>query len=122
MPESLYERLGGYDAIAALVDDFMGRMFADKQVGRFYIGHGTNSKKRLRQLIVEILCEVAGGPVRYIGRDLKTAHSGLGITESDWQIAVGHLKAALDRLKLQQKEKDDVLAAVSGLKPVIVGI
>lgn len=122
MPKSLYERLGGYDAIAALVDDFMGRMFSDKQVGRFYIGHSANSKKRLRQLIVEILCEVAGGPVRYIGRDLKTAHSGLCITESDWQIAVGHLGAVLARLELQQKEKDDLLALVTGLKPVIVGI
>lgn len=122
MPKSLYERLGGYDAIAALVDDFMGHMFSDKQVGRFYIGHSANSKKRLRQLIVEILCEVAGGPVRYIGRDLKTAHLGLCITESDWQIAVSNIKGALERLKLQQKEIDEVLATVSNLKPAIAGI
>ncbi len=122
MQKNLYARLGGYDAIAAVVEDFMGRMFDDKQVGRFYVGHGTNSKKRLQQLIVEMLCEVTGGPAKYIGRDMRTAHAGLGITESDWEVGVNNLTATLNKFKAPQKEMNDVLVIVSGLKSVIAKI
>ncbi|MCE8423367.1 MAG: group 1 truncated hemoglobin [Candidatus Methanoperedens sp.] len=122
MEKSLYERLGGYNSIAAAVDDFLGRQFADKQVGRFYVGHSTNSKKRLRQLITEIICEVTGGPAKYIGRDMRTSHAGLGITGSDWQVTVKNLTAVLDKFTVPQKEKDELLAIVAGLRPVIVEI
>jgi len=120
MQKNLYERLGGYDSIAAVVDEFMRLQFADKQVGRFYFGHSTKSKKRLSQLIKEMLCEVTGGPAKYIGQDMKTAHSGLGITGGDWQAAVKNLTSALDKFKVPQKEKDELLAIVAGLRPVIV--
>ncbi len=121
MEKSLYERLGGYNAIAAVVDDFAGRMIADKQLGRYLIGHCTDSKKKFRQLIVDMLCEATGGPCIYTGRDMKTVHTGLGITESDWQVNVKLLTATLDKFKVPQKEREDVFAAVSGLKPDIVG-
>ena len=121
MEKSLYERLGGYNAIAAVVDDFAGRMIADKQLGRYLVGHCTNSKKKFRQLIVDMLCEATGGPCTYLGRDMKTVHTGLGITESDWQVNVKLLTATLDKFKVPQKEKEDVFAAISGLKPDIVG-
>jgi hemoglobin len=120
--KSLYERLGGYNPIAAVVDDFMGRMVADIQLGRFFVGTSTNSKKKQRQLIVDMICEATGGPCIYTGRDMKTTHTGLNITESDWQASVKLLTATLDKFKVPQKEKDDVFAAVSGLKPDIVGI
>jgi len=120
--KSLYERLGGYNAIAAVVDDFMGRLVADAQLARFFTGHGTDSKKRIRQLTVDQICEATGGPCFYTGRDTKTVHTGLGITESDWQVSVKHLTATLDKFKVPQKEKDEVFAAVSGLKRDIVGI
>jgi hemoglobin len=122
MEKSLYERLGGYNSIAAVVDDFLGRQFADKQVGRFYVGHSTNSKKRLLQLITEMICEVTGGPAKYIGRDMRTSHAGLGITGSDWQVTVKNLTAVLDKFSVPQKEKDELLAIVAGLRPVIVEI
>jgi hemoglobin len=122
MEKSLYERLGGYNSIAAVVDDFLGRQFADKQVGRFYVGHSTNSKKRLLQLITEMICEVTGGPAKYIGRDMRTSHTGLGITGSDWQVTVKNLTAVLDKFSVPQKEKDELLAIVAGLRPVIVEI
>lgn len=121
MEKSLYERLGGYNAIAAVVDDFTGRLVSDKQVGRFFVGHCTDSKKKLRQLIVDMLCEATGGPCIYTGRNMKTVHTGLGITESDWQVSVKLLTATLDKFKVPQKEKDDVFRAASGLKPDIVG-
>ena len=120
--KSLYERLGGYNAIAAVVDDFMEGQVKDPQLSRFFVGHSTNSKKRIRQLIVDQICEAAGGPCVYTGRDMKTTHTGLNITESDWQVGVKLLTATLDKFKVPQKEKDDVFAAVSGLKRDIVGI
>lgn len=121
MEKSLYERLGGYNAIAAVNDDLIGRLVADKQLGRYFIGKCTDSKKKFRQLMVDMLCEAAGGPCIYTGRDMKTVHTGLGITESDWQVAVKLLTATLDKFKVPQKEKEEVFAAVSGLKSDIVG-
>ncbi len=119
---SLYKRLGGYDAIAAVVDDFIGRLVADKELSRFFAGASTDSKKRIRQLVVDQICAATGGPCVYIGRSMKAAHEGLNITESDWQLAVGDLVATLDKFKVAQKEKDELLAAVSSLKPDIVTV
>jgi len=118
---SLYHRLGGYDALAAVTDDFIGRLAADPQLKRFFIGLSTDSQKKLRQHVVDFLCIATGGPCVYTGRDLKTAHTGLGITEDDWSIAVKHLVATLDKFKVPEKEKNEVLAAISGLKGDIVG-
>jgi hemoglobin len=112
--------IGGYDAIAGVTDDFIGRLVADKQLGRFFGGVSDDSKKRIRQLVVDQICAATGGPCIYIGRSMKASHEGLGITEADWQLAVGHLVATLDKFKVPQKEKDELLAAVSSLKPDIV--
>ncbi len=98
----------------------MARLVADKQLGRYFIGHSTDSKKKMRQLIVDFICEATGGPCKYTGRDMKTVHTGLNITESDWQISVKRLTATLDKFKVPQKEKQDVFEAVSGLKLDIV--
>lgn len=117
---SLYKRLGGYDAIAAVVDDFIGRLLADKQLSRFFTGVSTDSKKRIRQLVVDQICAATGGPCIYLGRSMKASHEGLGITESDWQAAVGDLVATLDKFKVPEKEKNELLGAVSALKPDIV--
>ena len=84
---TLYARLGGYDAIAAVVDDFIGRLAGDKRFERFFAGFSDDSKKRLRQHILDQFCVAAGGPCVYMGRDMKTTHKGLGITEADWDVA-----------------------------------
>ncbi len=117
---SLYKRLGGYDAIAAVSDDFIGRMAADKQLVRFLVGLSDNSKARLRQLLVDQLCAATGGPCVYIGRDMKTAHKGLGITGADWELAVKYLVESLDKFKVPEKEKGELLAIASSLKADIV--
>ncbi|MCI0617066.1 group 1 truncated hemoglobin [bacterium] len=118
--KSLYERLGGYDEIAAVTDDFIGRLATDPTESRFFVGHSDDSKQRIRQHIVDQLCQVTGGPCVYKGRDMKTAHKGLGITQADWDISVKHLVATLDKFKVPEKEKNEVLTAVSGLKDQIV--
>lgn len=118
--KSLYQRLGGYDAIAAVVDEFIGRLLADPQFTRFFSGASTDSKGRIRQLIVDQLCFATGGPCVYIGRTMKASHAGLGISEADWQASVNHLVASLDKFKVPQKEKDELLAIATTLKPDIV--
>ncbi len=117
---SLYKRLGGYDAIAAVSDDFIARLATDKQLSRFLVGVSADSQKRLRQLVVDQFCQATGGPCLYIGRPMKTVHAGLGITESDWQLTVKHLVASLDKFKVPDKEKQEFLALASSLKPDIV--
>ena len=117
---SLYKRLGGYDAIAAVSDDFVVRLVTDKQIGRFLVGLSDSSKARLRQNFIDQVCQATGGPCVYVGRDTKTAHKGLGITGSDWDQSVKLLVETLDKFKVAQKEKDDLLAIVSSLKPDIV--
>jgi len=117
---TLYKRLGGYDAIAAVTDDFIGRLAGDKQLSRFLVGLSADSQKRLRQHVVEQLCEATGGPCFYIGRTMKASHAGLGVTEADWQATVKHLAAALDKFKVTEKEKSELLAIASSLKADIV--
>jgi len=118
--KSLYTRLGGYDAIALVVDNFIGRLAADKRFERFFTGFSVDSKKRLRQHILDQFCAAAGGPCVYMGRDMKTTHTGLGITEADWDAAAKHLVEALDKYKVPKAEKDELLAFVVTQKKDIV--
>jgi len=118
--KSLYERIGGYNALAAVVDDFIGRLVTDKQFERFFAGHSVDSKKRIRQHILDQFCSATGGPCVYTGREMKTSHGGLGITNADWEAAAKHLAASLDKFKVPEKEKGEVLAFVTTLKKDIV--
>ena len=118
--KSLYQRIGGYDAIAAVIDDFVPRLVGDPELGKFFAGHGNDSKQRIRQHVVELICQASGGPCFYTGRSVKVAHAGLGITEAQWQAAMGHLSATLDKFKLPEKEKNELLALTTSLKPDIV--
>jgi hemoglobin len=119
--QSLYKRLGGYDALAAVTDDFLGRLATDPQTKRFFVGFSTDSQKRIRNHVIDFLCNATGGPCAYTGRDMKTAHTGLHITEDDWQNSVKALTATLDKFKVPDKEKNEVLSAISSLKGDIVG-
>src|SRR5688500_18173688 len=73
--KTLYQRLGGYDAVAAVVDDFVGRLATDKAFVRFFGGLSTDSQKRLRQNVVDQFCEATGGPCFYLGRTMKASHT-----------------------------------------------
>jgi len=119
--DSLYRRLGGYDAIAAVSDDFLGRIAPDPKLSRFFVGHSSDSLMKIRGHVVDFLCKATGGPCTYLGRDMKTSHTGLKITDEDWDVTVKALTATLDKFKVPEKEKNEVLTAVSGLKADIVG-
>ena len=118
--KSLYERLGGYDAIAAVSDDFIGRLGKSKLLGRFVVGLSEDSKKKLRQHFVDFICNATGGPCLYIGRDMKTTHTGLGIDEKDWEEGVKLLGETLDHFKVPATEKGELVGAVAALKKDIV--
>jgi len=106
--------------IAAIVNFFIGRLVADQQLGKFFVGHSTDSNQRIRQYIVNQFCAAAGGPCIYTGRDMKTAHRGLGLTQADWDGAAKHLVESLDKLKVPKAEKDELLAFLVSLKKDIV--
>ena len=120
MADTLYARLGGYDAIATVADDLLARLQADAQLGRFWKHRGEDGVRREKQLLVNFLCASAGGPMYYTGRDMKISHRGLGISESDWQVFVKHTVATLDKLGVQGKEREEFLAAAASLKGDIV--
>ena len=118
--KSLYSRLGGYDALAAVTDDFVGRLAGDKDLGKFFVGLSNDSKTKVRQHVIDFLCKATGGPCAYTGRDMKLVHTGLGITKAEWDASVKHLVATLDKFKVPAKEKGEVLAAVGPLEKDIV--
>jgi hemoglobin len=112
--------LGGYDVLATVVDTFFERLGTDPQLARFGSGFSLDSQRRLRQLTLDFFAEATGGPCFYLGRPMKAAHAGLGITEQDWVATVNHLVAAFAHAQVAQPEKDEVLAVVATLKGEIV--
>jgi len=118
--KSLYERLGGYDVIAAFVTDYVNRIRADPRFARFGTGRGNDKKKRDLQLNIDYMCKVTGGTNYYLGRDMKTTHVGLSITETEWQANMRYMTEALERYEVPLKEKEEVLAIVENMKRDIV--
>ena len=116
----LYYRLGGYDAVAAFVDDLLSRLLNDPDLGMYWKGKCKDSLKKDRQLLVDFLCVAAGGPVNYAGRDMKTSHEGLGISESHWNIFAQHAVEVLNDLGVAEREKSEVLALAGSFKGDIV--
>jgi len=117
---SLYQRLGGYDAIAAASDDLLARLQADPQLRDYWKGASYDNRRRARQLIVDFMTEAAGGPAFYTGRDMKTAHAGMGISAQDWTIFLHYAEATLDHFQVPEREKGEVLAFFSSLKGDVV--
>jgi len=118
--KSLYQRLGGYDAIAAVSDEFIGRLAADEQEKRFFIGFSTDSKLRIRQLLIDLVCKSTSGPCVYIGRDMKTAHAGSGITKADWDRSLKIFGDVLNKFQVPQKEQQELAALLLPLEKDVV--
>ena len=116
--KSLYERLGGKDAIVAVVDDFVGNVAADNRINHFF---AKTDIPRLKKNLVDQICQATGGPCVYTGRDMVTAHSGMGVTNADFDALVGDLVKTLDKFKVPEKEKGELLAILGPMRPQIVG-
>lgn len=113
---TLYSRLGGDDAIAAVADDLLARLMSDPQLGCFWSNRGEDGIRREKQLLIDFLCASAGGPLYYRGRDMATSHRGMGITESDWTVFTNHLNATLDKFAVPDQERGEVLAFVESTR------
>lgn len=117
---SLYKQLGGYDAIAAVTDDLIGRLVADPKIAKFFVGLDDEHKAQLRQHFVDFICAKAGGPCLYTGRDMKTAHAGLRITEDEWNAAVADFGATEDKFNIPADVRKQIAGLFAQLKPDIV--
>ncbi len=118
--DTLYRRLGGYDAIAGVIDEFLSRFRSDPRLARFGGGRSVDSRQRTRQLIVEQICSLAGGPCEYTGRPMKAAHAGLDINEAEWQATLQHASAAMENYGVAPKEKAEFLAIFQRYRNEIV--
>lgn len=115
--KTLFERLGGKPAIEAVVDDFLGRVSQDERINASFAGAHL---PRLRQRLIEQVCQASGGPCTYSGRDMKTVHAGMGITGAQFDALVGHLVATLDKFKVPEKEKGELLSVLGPMRGDIV--
>src|SRR5688572_13620580 len=115
--KSLYDRLGGEKAIAAVIDDFLKNVLADKRINKFF---AKADAKKLTKLLNEQVCEATGGPCKYSGKNMKDAHKGMKVSEADFKALVEDLTKALDKHKVPKKEKDELLGALGGMKGDIV--
>jgi len=117
MEKSLYDRLGGKTAITAVVDDFVGRVAADTRInGKF----ANANIPRLKSMLVDQICQASGGPCAYTGRDMKSTHAGMGVSSSDFDALVGDLVATLNKFKVPEREKNELLGALGPMKGDIV--
>jgi len=120
-PPTLYKRLGGREGIALVVGDFVTNMAGDSRVNaRFKDMKGPEAEK-LKSNLADQICDATGGPCSYLGRDMKTTHKGMKITDSEWNATVENLVKALDKNKVDPKDKTELLGVLAPMKADIVG-
>ena len=119
--DSLYSRLGGYDAIAAVVDDLLPRLREDPLLQRFWTSpRSIDTNNRERQLAIDFIAASAGGPTLYLGRDMKTSHKGMGINKNDWAAFKKHLTATFEKFNVPPGECNEVTNFIASLESDIV--
>ena len=119
---SLYERLGGYEAITAFANELLPRLQSDPVLGRFWAHRGDDGVAREKQLLIDYLAHNSGGPMYYTGRDMATTHRGMKISEENWSIFLQHAGATMKALEIPQAECDDIVSFVLGLKGDIIEV
>jgi hemoglobin len=119
MGGTLYERLGGKDAITAVVDDFVARCASDARInGKF----ARTDVPRLKASLVDQVCEAAGGPCTYRARDMRTTHHGMGVTGGEFDALVSDLVATLEAFKVPEAEKNELLGVLGPMRPELVEV
>lgn len=120
--KSLYSRLGGKKAITAVVDQFVANVVADNRINKFFADTAKDPKRvaKLKKNLVDQICQASGGPCKYKGQDMKTAHKGMGVSEADFNALVEDLVKALDHFKVGETEKNELLGALGPMKGDIV--
>ena len=114
---SLHERLGGLDAITAVVDSFVGRCAAD---GRISAKFARTDVPRLKKMLIDQVCEASGGPCTYTGRGMKEAHNGMEVTAGEFDALVEDLVATLDGVNVPEAERSELLGLLGPMRGEIV--
>ena len=121
-PKSLFERLGGKDAIAKVVDSFIKNLASNDATKKRFAKLPKERVEKFRAHLIEQVCKESGGDCEYTGKPMKEAHKGMKITEAEWNATVSALKAALDENKVGENEQNDLIAAVAPMKDDIVEV
>jgi len=116
---SLYDRLGGKTAITAVVDEFVAKVAADTRINDHF---ATTDIPKLKRHLVDQVCAASGGSCVYTGRDMKTTHAGMRLTNADFDALVQNLVTALDKFKVGEREKQELLALLSPMRKDIVEV
>ncbi len=119
--ETLYARLGGYEAIYAFAEDVIARLMDDEETGVFWDYMSQDRVFKEHQNFVDWLCQHWGGPMIYRGRDLATVHRGMGITERHWNRLFEKIDEAFEKFGTPQDLRDEVNAFLKSHKPHVVG-
>lgn len=114
---TLFERLGGLDAITAVVDSFVGRCAADTRINPKF---ARTDVPRLKKMLVDQVCEASGGPCTYTGRSMKETHDGMGVTAGEFDALVEDLVATLDEFSVSEAEKEELLGVLGPMRGEIV--
>jgi len=120
--KTLYQRLGGKKAITAVVDEFVGRVAGDARINGFFKDTAADPTRLVsfKMKLVDQICQASGGPCKYTGKDMKSAHAGMGVSSGDFTALVEDLVGALDKFKVGEKEKGELLGALGPMKSDIV--
>jgi truncated hemoglobin YjbI len=123
-PKSLFERLGGKAAIEKVTDDLLANVKDDKRINKFFTAYLKDKKKleELRGKIIDFMCKSTGGDCEYKGKDMKESHKNMKIKDADFDAFVEDLTKALDKNSVGQTEKDELLAALGGMRGDIVTV
>jgi hemoglobin len=120
--KTLYQRLGGKKSITAVVDEFVGRVAADTRINHYFAATAADPQRlaSFKMKLVDQICMAGGGPCKYTGKDMKSAHMGMGITTADFNALVEDLVGALDKFKVGDREKGELLGVLGPMKTDIV--
>jgi hemoglobin len=119
----LFERLGGLKGITLVVDDFIDRLVANATLNKnpeIDAGRKRSPAPYLKFHVSALVCEQTGGPCKYTGKDMKSSHDHMNITEKEWNIMVGEFKKSLAKFKVPAKEQQELFDIVGKTKPDIV--
>ena len=118
---SLYKQLGGREGIALVVDDFVANVVADARINARFKALPPAQVFKLKSYLSDQICDATGGPCAYVGRDMKTTHKGMNVTEAEWGATVEALVKALDKNNVPAGAKAALLGALGPMKADIVG-
>jgi len=118
---TLYKRLGGREGIRGVVDDFVAFLVADPRVKDRFTKLTPAQVEKLKTNASDQICDATGGPCSYLGKDMKAAHTGMNITEVDWNATVEDLIKALDKRNVAKKDQQELIGLLAPMKKDIVG-